>query len=93
MRIVKKIVLFAVAIIAPMIVSAPVVIFAAFFLLRIAQNGKMKGDAAIAIISTSALSIWKALANNSTSILAFTSGLTNITTSSGLQNVFTPCLL
>lgn len=42
---------------APMIVSAPIVILAAFFLLRIAQNGKVKGDAAIAVISTSALSI------------------------------------
>jgi len=41
----------------PMLISAPIVIIAAFFLLRIAQNSKVKGDAAIAVISTSALSI------------------------------------
>ncbi len=42
---------------APMTVAIPVVILAAFLLLRLSSNGKIKGDAAIAIISTSALAI------------------------------------
>ena len=42
---------------APMTVAIPVVILAAFVLLRLSSNGKIKGDAAIAIISTSALAI------------------------------------
>lgn len=42
---------------APMAVAIPVVIFAAFLLLRLSSNGKIKGDAAIALISTSALAI------------------------------------
>lgn len=42
---------------APLQVSIPVVMIAAFFLLRISQNSKIQGDAAIAIISTSALAI------------------------------------
>ena len=40
---------------SPLKVSIPVVIIAAFFLLRITENGKLKSDAAIAIISASAL--------------------------------------
>ena len=43
--------------IAPLVVAVPVVIVAAFFLLRISQNSKIKGDAAIALISSSALAI------------------------------------
>ena len=42
---------------APLQVAIPVVVAAAFFLLRLSQNSKMKGDALIAIISCSALSI------------------------------------
>ncbi|MCQ2513008.1 MAG: metal ABC transporter permease [Lachnospiraceae bacterium] len=42
---------------APMAVSIPVVIIAAFFLLRLNENTRIKGDAAIALISTGALAI------------------------------------
>lgn len=42
---------------APMAVAIPVVIAAAFLLLRLSSNGKTKGDSAIALISTSALAI------------------------------------
>ena len=43
--------------VAPLSVAIPVVVIAAFFLLRISENSKIKGDAAIALISTSALAI------------------------------------
>jgi zinc transport system permease protein len=42
---------------APLVVSIPVVVLAAFFLLRLSENSKIKGDAAIALISTSSLAI------------------------------------
>lgn len=42
---------------APLTVSIPVVLLAAFMLLRISENSKIKGDAAIALISTSSLAI------------------------------------
>lgn len=42
---------------APLIVAIPVVIVAAILLLRLAGNSKMKGDSAIAVISTSALAL------------------------------------
>jgi zinc transport system permease protein len=42
---------------APLAVSIPVVLFAAFMLLRLSENSKIKGDAAIALISTSSLAI------------------------------------
>jgi zinc transport system permease protein len=42
---------------APLEVSIPVVLLAAFFLLRISENSKIRGDAAIALISGSALAI------------------------------------
>lgn len=42
---------------APLQVAIPVVIVTAFFLLRISKNSKLNGDALIAIISCSALSI------------------------------------
>lgn len=42
---------------APLQVSIPIVIVAAFILLRINSNGKIKGDAAIALLSSSALAI------------------------------------
>ncbi len=41
----------------PLYVSVPVVIIAAFLLLRLNKNSKIKGDAAIALISASALAI------------------------------------
>lgn len=42
---------------APLEVAIPVVVIAAFLLLRLSENSKIKGDAAIAIISSSALAI------------------------------------
>ncbi|MCH5200742.1 MAG: metal ABC transporter permease [Oscillospiraceae bacterium] len=42
---------------APLHIAIPVVVIAAFFLLRLSQNSKLKGDALIAIISSSALAI------------------------------------
>ncbi len=42
---------------APLKVSIPFVLIAAFLLLRISENSKIKGDAAIALISSSALAI------------------------------------
>ena len=42
---------------SPLKVSIPVVTLAAFFLLRLTENGKMRSDAAIAMISASALAI------------------------------------
>lgn len=42
---------------SPLAVSIPVVIAAAFLLLRLSENSKIKGDAAIALISTSSLAI------------------------------------
>lgn len=40
-----------------MLISIPVVVLAAFLLLRLNENSKIKGDSAIALISTSALAI------------------------------------
>lgn len=42
---------------APIYVALPVVIISAFFLLSLKENNKIKGDAAIALISTSALAV------------------------------------
>lgn len=42
---------------APLAVAIPVVIIAAFILLRLNESGKIKGDAAIAVISTGALAV------------------------------------
>ena len=42
---------------SPLVISIPVVTLAAFFLLRITENGKVKSDAAIAMISASALAM------------------------------------
>ncbi|GHT01201.1 ABC transporter [Synergistales bacterium] len=42
---------------APLIVSIPVVVLTAFLLLRVSENSKIKGDAAIALISTSSMAI------------------------------------
>lgn len=43
--------------IAPLKLSVPVVVLAAFLLLRVSSNSKIKGDAAIAVISSSSLAI------------------------------------
>ena len=42
---------------APLVISIPIVILAAFLLLRISENSTIKGDAAIALISTGSLAI------------------------------------
>lgn len=42
---------------APLSVSVPVVIAAAFLLLRLNENSRIKGDAAIALVSTGALAL------------------------------------
>lgn len=42
---------------APLPIAIPLVVLAAFLLLRISENSKIKGDAVIAIISSSALAI------------------------------------
>ena len=42
---------------APLTVSIPIVVLAAFLLLRVSESSKIKGDAAIALISTGALAI------------------------------------
>ncbi|MDR1506830.1 MAG: metal ABC transporter permease [Treponema sp.] len=42
---------------APLTVSIPVVVAAAFLLLRLSENSKIKGDAAIALFSTGALAV------------------------------------
>ena len=42
---------------APLAVAVPVVVAAAVLLLRLSESGKLKGDAAIAILSSSALAI------------------------------------
>ncbi|MBE6838671.1 MAG: metal ABC transporter permease [Ruminococcus sp.] len=53
---------------APLPVSVPIVVAAAFFLLRISENSKVKSDAAIALISSSALAIGVA-------VMSLTSGM------------------
>ncbi|MGN1098668.1 MAG: metal ABC transporter permease [Clostridia bacterium] len=42
---------------APLAVSVPIVLLAAFFLLRLSENSKLRGDAAIAVVSSSALAV------------------------------------
>lgn len=43
--------------IAPLYFAIPIVIIAAFFLLRITRSGKINGDSAVAVLSSSALAI------------------------------------
>lgn len=43
--------------VTPLYVSIPVVIVTAFLLLRISESGKLKGDSAIALVSSSALAL------------------------------------
>lgn len=54
---------------APLAVSIPVVVLAAFLLLRISDNSKIKGDAAIAMISTGSLAV-------GVMVLSVTTGMT-----------------
>lgn len=42
---------------APLIVTVPVVMLTAFLLLRISESGRIKGDSAIALISSTALAV------------------------------------
>ena len=42
---------------APLTISIPIVVLAAFLLLRLSSTGRLKGDAAIAMISTGALAV------------------------------------
>ncbi len=51
---------------APLEVAIPVVIVAAFLLLRVSDSSKIKGDAAIAMISTGALALGILVASKST---------------------------
>jgi len=51
---------------APLSVSIPVVIAAAFLLLRLSENSKIKGDAAVALISTGSLAIGVIIISQST---------------------------
>lgn len=48
---------------APLLLAIPVVTVAAFLLLRISESGRIKGDAAIALISSTALAVGVAAAN------------------------------
>lgn len=47
----------AVANLSPLKVAIPIVVIAAFFLLRLSESSRLKGDSAIAVISTSALAL------------------------------------
>ena len=42
---------------APLAVSVPVVVIAAFLLLRLSENSRIKGDAAVAMISSTAMAV------------------------------------
>lgn len=54
---------------APLEVAIPVVVAAAFLLLRVSESSKIKGDAAIALISTSSLAL-------GVIVIAMTTGMT-----------------
>jgi zinc transport system permease protein len=51
---------------APLTVAIPVVIAAAFLLLRLSESSKIKGDAAIALISTASLAVGVVIISQST---------------------------
>ena len=51
---------------APLSVAIPVVIAAAFLLLRLSENSKIKGDAAIALVSTGSLAVGVIIISQST---------------------------
>lgn len=52
--------------VAPLTISIPIVMATAYFLLRISENHKIKGDSAIALISTSSLAIGVILLSQTT---------------------------
>lgn len=51
---------------APLLVSIPIVVFAAFILLHISENSKIKGDSAIAMISAGSLAVGTMIVSMST---------------------------
>jgi len=51
---------------APLGVAIPIVIAAAFLLLRLSENSKIKGDAAVALISTASLALGVAIISQTT---------------------------
>jgi len=53
---------------APLAVAIPVVVFSAFFLLKISSESKINGDAAVALISTGSLAI-------GVMVISFSSGM------------------
>lgn len=53
---------------APLTVAIPIVVLAAFFLLRISETSKIKGDAAIALISTGSLAIGVMIVSKTTGL-------------------------
>ena len=53
---------------SPLKVSIPVVVIAAFFLLKLSKSSKMKGDSAIALISSSSLAIGVIVTSQSTGL-------------------------
>lgn len=55
---------------SPMLITIPVVVLAAFLLLRLSSRGKLKGDAAIAMISTGSLA-------TGVIVLSLSSGMTS----------------
>ena len=59
---------------SPLKVSIPVVVLAAFFLLRITEHGKIKSDAAIAMISAAALAIGIIVTSMTTDVSSYMFG-------------------
>ena len=59
---------------SPLKVSIPVVVVAAFFLLRITENARVKSDAAIAMISASALAIGIIITSMTTDVSSYMFG-------------------
>lgn len=59
---------------APLKVAVPVVIVSAFLLLRISENSKIKGDAAIALISSTAIAVGLIVSSRADGISADVSG-------------------
>ncbi len=53
---------------APLTVSIPVVVLAAFILLRVSESGKIKGDSAIAMISAGSLAVGIMIVSMSTGL-------------------------
>ena len=60
---------------APLAVSLPVVVVAAFLLLRMSENSKIKGDSAVALVSTGSLAVGIIVVSQTTGI---TLGLCNV---------------